>query len=229
MAETKIDRKKVSVKHLQIDKSQSTVLAAIALAVALSIFGLFATKSLVAKGLYQRRAINARHQVADTLKSNYTAAKTLLTQYDVFAKLDPNILGGSATGSASSDGDNPRIVLDALPSTYDAPALASSIEKIMTGRAVTINSLTVTDDPTTNSDQPQAQPQAKAITFAFEGSTSYTQGAQLLQDFERSIRPFDLNTLEIAGTDSNMKLTVGMTTYYQPARSLDLTATKAVK
>jgi hypothetical protein len=221
--------KKVSVKHLQIDKSQSTMLAVIVAATVLTIFGLVATKSLVSKGLYQRRALHARRVVASTLKSNYSSAQTLFTQYKIFADQDPNMLGGSASGSGNLDGDNPRIVLDALPSTYDAPALASSIEKVLTGRGVTINSLTITDDPSTNSDVAQAQPVAKAVKFSFEGTSNYAGSSALLQDFERSIRPFDLNTLEINGSDNALKLTVGMTTYFQPAKSLDLTATKAVK
>lgn len=221
--------KKVSVKHLQIDKNQSSVLAIVAVAVALVVFGLFATKSLVSKGLYQRRAINARHQVVATLKSNYTSAQTLLNQYNVFAQADPNALGGSATGSGNGAGDNARIVLDALPSTYDAPALATSIEKLLTGRGMTIDSLTVTDNPATYSNQAQARPQPTSVQFSFEGNTNYAGAQQLLQDFERSIRPFDLNNLEVDGTDSNMKLTVNMTTYYQVAKSLDLTPTKVVK
>jgi len=220
----------VSAKHIQLDKNQSTILAVIALTVALVIFGLFAIKAEVTKGMYQRRVINARRAVADRLKDNYTAAQTLVTQYNVFAQQDPNILGGSAASTATSlDGDNSWLVLDSLPSTYDAPALATSVEKVMLGRNVTINSLTVTDDPSANSDKPEQQPQAKPITFSFEATTNYASAVKLLQDFERSIRPFDLNTMEIAGTDTSLHLTVGMTTYYQPAKSLDLTPSKEVK
>jgi|SRR5579862_1040880 len=222
-------QKPVSVKHQQLDKSQSTILAVIAGTVVVVIFGLFAIKSEISTGLYQRRALNARHQVADQLKSNYDAAQKLVTQYQVFAAEDPNILGGSISGTGNLDGDNARIVLDALPSKYDAPALATSVEKVMTGRNVTIDSISVTDDPANNSDTPVAQPAPKPISFSFEGNTDYATAASLLQDFERSIRPFDLNTLEIVGSDSNLHLTVGMTTYFQPAKSLDLTATKEVK
>jgi len=221
--------KKVSVKHLQIDKSQSTMLAVIAVAVIVVVFGLFATKALISKGAYQRRALHARRQVADTLKSNYASAQTLFTQYTVFAKDDPNVLGGSTTGNGNLDGDNPRIVLDSLPSTYDAPALATSIEKVMTGRNVSIESIKVIDDPTTNSDVAQANPQAKPITFSFSGTTTFQNSMQLMQDFERSIRPFDANTVEIEGTDNDLRLTIGMTTYFQPAKSLDLTPTKEIK
>ena len=226
MAESK---GKTSVKHLQMDKDQSTMLAVIAAAVVITIFCLFAAKALVSKGLYQRRALSSKNQVVDQLKKNEQAAQTLFTQYKVFADQQTNVLGGSSDGSGNLDGDNPRIVLDSLPSTYDAPALAASIEKVMSGRGVSINSLTVTDDPTTYPDDPQSTPKVTSVTFSFEGTSDYARSQQLLQDFERSIRPFDLNTLEIDGTDNNLKLTVGMTTYYQAARSLDLKPTKEVK
>jgi hypothetical protein len=200
-----------------------------ALVIVITIFGLFAIKSLIVKGMYQRRALNARHQVVDQLKANYSAASTLAKQYNVFVSSNPNVLGGSVSGNSNLDGDNARIVLDALPSTYDAPALATSIEKVLIDRTVTINSISVTDDPTTNSDAPQAEPQAKPVGFSFIGTSNYQTSKQLLQDFERSIRPFDANTLEISGSDANLKLTVSMTTYFQPARSLNLQATKEVK
>lgn len=221
--------KKVSVKHVQIDKSQSSMLMVIVISVILSIFGLFATKALISKGVYQRRALHARRQVVSQLKDNYNSAQSLFTQYKVFAGQEPNILGGTIDGNSDKDGDNARIVLDALPSTYDAPALATSLEKIMTGRSITITSISVTDDPTTNSDEPQAQPKYTPIQFSFAGTGNFTSSKQLLQDFERSIRPFDMNTLEISGSDNELKLTAGMTTYFQPAKSLNLKATKEVK
>lgn len=221
--------KKTSVKHVQIDKNQSSMLAVIVLATVLAVFGLFATKSMVEKGLYQRRVLHARRDIVATLKSNYTAAQTLVNRYNVFQQQDPNVLGGSVSGNGAQDGDNARIVLDALPSDYDVPALATSIEKVITERGVSINSLSITDDPASNPDQPEGQPQSKPITFSFQASTNYDGAAKLLQDFERSIRPFDLNTLEITGTDQTLSLSVGMTTYYQPAKSLDLTPTKEVQ
>ena len=222
--------KKTSVKHLQIDKNQSTILAVVAAAVVLTIFCLFGAKALISKGLYQRRVLSAQHKVVSQLKANISAANTLFTQYSsAFAGQDPNFLGGSLNGTGNLDGDNPRLTLDALPSTYDAPALASSLEKIITGRSLTINSITVTDSPSAYPDQPQAQPKPQPVTFQFEATGTYQQAQQLLQDFERSIRPFDLNSLQVSGTDQTMQLTVGMTTYYQPARSLNLQATQEVK
>ncbi len=220
---------KVSIKHLQIDKSQSRILLVIIAATAITIFSLVATKAMVSKGLYQRRALHARREVVSQLKNNYSSAQSLFNQYKVFAQQDPNILGGSSNGSGNLDGNNPRIVLDSLPSNYDAPALATSIEKVLTIQNVTIGSLTVTDDPVNNSDTPQAEPQAKPITFSFSGSTNYAGAMGLMQKFEQSIRPFDVTKLQISGTDNNLQITADMTTYFQPAKSLDLTPTKVVQ
>jgi Tfp pilus assembly protein PilO len=226
MAEKK---KTTSVRHLQISKSQSTMLASTVAAIVIVIFSLFATKAMIVKGAYQRKALHARRQVVDQLKSNYNAANQLLTQYKVFANQDPNILGGSVNGATDLDGDNPRIVLDALPSSYDAPALASSVEKILGGRGISLNSLTITDDQASNSDQPQAEPTSATMPLSFQVVTSYPQAAQMLQDFERSIRPFDLNTINISGTDDALTINVNMNTYFQPAKSLNLQNTKEVK
>src|SRR3954469_20331159 len=110
--------KKVSIKHLQIDKSQQQVLAVIVAATVLTVFFLVASKALISKGLYQRRAINAKHAVANTLKDNVAASQQLINQYGVFAAADPNVLQGAASGNGNLDGPNPRIVLDSLPSTY---------------------------------------------------------------------------------------------------------------
>jgi hypothetical protein len=220
---------KVSVKHLMIDKKQSSMLIVIVVATIVTVFCLVATKSLVSKGLYQRRALHARREVDSTLVDNYESAKTLFKQYKLFAEQQPNMLGGLVNGNTNRDGSNPRLVLDALPSTYDAPAVASSIEKVLVGRNITISSLKVTDDPSSNPSKPEANPKTKTIAFSFEGKSNYNNSLQLLKDFERSIRAFDVNTIEISGSDSDLKLTVGMTTYYQPAKSLDLTATQEVK
>lgn len=223
------EKKRVSIKHLQMDKNQTSILAVIAAATFIVIFGLFATKAIVVKGLYQRRALHARRQVVDQLKTNLASANTLFKQYKVFAAQDTNVLGGSATGTGPLDGDNPRIVLDALPSKYDAPALGTSVEKILTSQNINIDSLNITDDPAGNSDQPQPDPKEQTITFTLAGNTTYPGASVLLQTFERSIRPFDITTLEISGTDTSLHLSATVNTYYQPPKSLDLSPTKEVK
>jgi hypothetical protein len=220
---------KASIKHLQIDKDQTTILVVIAITTAVAVFGLFGIKALVSKGLYQKRALHARRDVADKLKSNFSDATTLFTQYKVFAEQQPNLLGGQAKGNGSQDGDNARLVLDSLPSKYDAPALASSIEKVLTDQNFKFTRLSVEDDPAANPDTPETKPTEKTITFTFAGSTTYGGAVKVLQAFERSIRPFDITNLQITGTDQALQITANVNTYYQPAKILNLSPTKEVK
>jgi hypothetical protein len=220
---------KKSIKHLQIDKSQATVLGVIAVATFVTIFCLFGVKTLITKGAYQNRALKAQHQAVTDLKNNYTQAKTLVTQYKVFAAQNPNLLGGAISGNGASDGDNPRIILDSLPSKYDAPALGSSLEKILTDQNYKFTSLSITDDPTANSDAPEESPQPKTLTFSIAGTSGIAGSNKMLQAFERSIRPFDITNLQISGTDEALQITATMTTQYQPAKTLKLSATKEVK
>lgn len=220
---------KVSAKHLQIDKTKSTILAVVAVAILVTIFSLFATKALISKGLYQRRAIKEKKDVAQTLKSNVDAAHKLVNQYQDFQQQDPNVLGGSVSGKGNQDGDNARIALDALPSKYDAPALASSLEKLMGGRNVTIRGIDVKDDPAGNPDDSQAIPELTTMPFSFEGATSFKNAKNIISDFEHSIRPFDITSLELTGTDEALRLTVSGNTYFQPAKSLSLDTMKEVE
>lgn len=218
-----------SGKYIQLSRAQQEMLAIIAIAVVVCVFSLVGFKTMLAKGNYQRKVINEKHKIIKQLEANYTAAKSLQTQYDTFAALDPNIIGGKSTGSGNQDGSNPQIVLDALPSKYDAPALASSVEKILNGDSATIRSINVKDDPANNSDIAVPQPAPHALGFSFEASTSFSSAQQIFKDFERSIRPFDVTKLEVTGSDNALIINVNMNTYYQPARSLDLPLTKEVK
>lgn len=220
---------KKSIKHVQIDKSQATVLGVIAAATFVTIFCLFGVKTLITKGAYQNRALKAQHKAVADLKNNYTQAQSLITQYKVFAAQNPNLLGGAISGSGGNDGDNPRIVLDSLPSKYDAPALGSSIEKILTDQNYKFSSLSITDDPAGNTDDPEEDPQPKTLTFTIAGTSSIDGTTKMLQAFERSIRPFDITNLQISGTDQSLQISATISTQYQPAKALKLSATKEVK
>jgi hypothetical protein len=214
---------------LKIDKDQTTILLVTIAATLITVFSLFAIKAMIAKGRYQHRAINAKQNVVEQLKDNLEASKKLTSQYAVFAELDPNILGGNKDGAGSQDGNNSRIILDALPSKYDVPALASSIEKLLSGKNASIKSLAIKDDPASNPDASQAQPSTTPITFSFQTDTNFNGAIALLNDFEKSIRPFDMTSIEISGTDTQLALQVNGQTFFQPAKSLNLSATKVVK
>ena len=80
---------------------------------------------------YQNRVINAKREANGQLQNNLTASKALVKIIPEGFLNTPKILQGATTaGSGDRDGDNGKIILDALPSQYDFPALATSLEKI---------------------------------------------------------------------------------------------------
>jgi hypothetical protein len=221
--------KKTSIKHLKIDKDQSTILIITVIATIITVFSLFALKALILKGNYQHRGINAKQSVVKQLQANIESSKKLVSQYSVFADQDPNLLGGSKEGQGARDGNNSRLSLDALPSKYDVPALASSIEKLLNDKNADIKSITIKDDPTANSDEPSPHPGVVAIPFSFQTSANVNGAQLLLQDFEKSIRPFDVSSIDVTGSDASLTVTINGQTYFQPAKNLNLSATKVVK
>src|SRR5581483_4664639 len=141
-------------KRVQIDKTQSTMLAIIIAATVITIFCLMSAKALLSQAAYQRKVVNADHTAVRQLQTNVTNAKELVNQYNqVFEGDSPsNIIGGQNTTDKSAvppNGDNARIVLDALPSKYDFPALLSSMTKILSNDNIGGASVTGTDESAT--------------------------------------------------------------------------------
>ncbi|MGH7157366.1 MAG: hypothetical protein ACREGG_04640 [Candidatus Saccharimonadales bacterium] len=217
-----------SVKHFEIQKARSQTTAVVAIAVAVTIFSLVSTKSLLSQGAYQRRVINTKHTADAQLEANVNNAKNLVTQYNqVFeGASSTNFIGGQNDKSSSAippNGDNARIVLDALPSTYDYPALITSVNKMVNNDGVTEAGISGDDQSATQSSDPVANPQPVPMQLTVSGQASYANVQQLINDFERSIRPFDITSLELTGSESSMNFNMTLTTYFQPPKSLDYT------
>lgn len=239
---------KTSNKHLQIDKATQTMMMVVGFSTVAIVFSLLSTKALLSQSSYQKRALAEKNKAIVQLQDNIKAANTLKTQYDVFAKGNPNIIGGiggtNVTTSAGQDGSNSKIVLDALPSQYDFPALISSLEKIATTDHITLKGVTGTDEGVNGSGGTQGalggtvDPALSALTsptgssgsqsgpiqmnFSLSAETDYNNTLTLIKDFERSIRPFDVTTFSLSGTASNTTVTLEAFTYYQPGVTLEI-------
>jgi hypothetical protein len=219
-------------KGLKNTETESRLLIIVAVATIISVFCLVSAKTLLGQAMYHKRVLDARHEAVKKLNSNVEAANTLVQQYQTFQTGSPtNIIGGKNSTDANlqpPDGDNARIVLDALPSNYDFPALISSMAKILSNNGVTAPSVDGSDDSNTVDTKPKANPEVATITLEIKGTTNYKAARSLIKDLERSIRPFDVTKVDIQGSNSSMTLALTVNTYFQPALSLDLT-TKEVK
>ena len=209
-------------KRKMIDKANSTVVLAVSAAVFLTIFSLVATKVLASQIAYQNRVINKKQLADKTLKTNVVAAEQLKKSYDAFAGTTKNIIGGLSTGAEANDGANPKIILDALPASYDFPALTTNLELLATQNAKLV-SITGTDDEVAQSTNVSSvTPQAVAMPFELTVSGNYDQIQKMVSATERSIRPIKYNSMEVSGQKDELTLHLSAETYYQPAKSLKI-------
>jgi Tfp pilus assembly protein PilO len=218
-------------KRSLINKANSTMVIATTVAAFALVFGLVAGKALVSQMGYQNRVVSAKKIALNRLKGDLAARTTLKNSYDNFVAQNPNVIAGDKNGTGSKDGDNAQIVLDALPSKYDFPGLTTSLEKLITDQGLKIVSISGTDEEATQaSNATSPDPKPVAMPFQFQANGSYNSIKSLVDTLQNSIRPFQIQTLEMTspGDTSNMNITIAAQTYYQPEKDLKITS-KVVK
>ncbi len=212
-----------SIKRNLIAKSNVIIVAVTSSVCFVVVFCAVASLSLANQFSYQNRIIGADKTALKQLKDNVQAAQTLESSYGAFTSTPTNIIGGDPHGPGPQDGSNTKIVLDALPSKYDYPALVTSLENLLTNQSVEIQSITGTDNAATGgivsgSSNPSPQP----MPFQVVVTGNYGSIQNVVSAFERSIRPFQIQSLELAGDQSKLTLTVSANTYWQPAKDLSI-------
>lgn len=216
-------------KHLQLSKAQTTTFVVTAVAVFLVVFTFVAAKSLLSQSSFQGKVIDGKQKALDQLKSNQKTAKQLADSYQAFVGTTQNAIGGDPNGSGPQDGNNAKLVMDALPGKYDFPALTSSLEKIISGQSMSIKSIAGQDDQINQQDNTSsATPKPVNMPFSITASGNYGQVQSLVGQFEHSIRPFQIQTLDIKGDQSNLTVSITAQTYYQPSKNFNI-KTEVVK
>lgn len=218
----------ISGKRLQIDKAYASTVIFLAAASFVVMFSLVASRALLSQRSYQARVIKEKRAALAQLKANNQAATQLVNSYKAFIATPENIIGGNPSGSGDRDGDNARIVLDALPSKYDFPALATSMEKVLTSKNHKINSISGIDDELNQSTVSSAPVQPVEIPFQVSISGNFDAVQGFIDILERSIRPIQLNKLDFSGDDKELTVSATAKTYYQPEKTFKIT-TKVVK
>jgi hypothetical protein len=237
----------VSTKRILIGKANTTIVVAVGVAAFVTAFSLVTARSLLAKRSYQAKVITTQEKARDQLKTNIQAVDSLKVAYQTFVDRPENIIGGSTTGASDKDGDNAKIVLDALPSIYDFPALATSLEKILTDRNYRITAISGTDNeatinPSANGAVNPAQattaapvtttttgtPQqnigaAVEMPFKIGAEGDYTSIVNLLSVLQKSIRPIYIDKLNFSASNENtIQLLVEGRSFYQPEKTLKI-------
>jgi hypothetical protein len=219
-----------STKRLAISKANAQMVAVVGVAAFLTVFCLIASKAVFSQTRYQARVTSAKEKAHQQLQDNIEAYAKLADAYDEFDGQKVNIIKGDKDGKKDNDGPNSKIILNALPPSYDFPALTSSIEKILTDNGLKVSSITGTDDQINQqANVSSPTPQPVDIPFSFTVSNaSYASVGKLLTKLQASIRPIQVDSIELSGAAKDMTLTVNAHTYYQPAKDVSITK-KVVK
>lgn len=211
---------RVSRKQIQIDRARTVMYGSIIVASITLVTGLIFGQKLMSQNIYQQRVIKARKDSLKQLKSNVQASKDLSDAYKSFDAAEESVLG--------TKDKNSRLILDALPSKYDYPAMISSVEKLLSDKGYIVESVSGEGDQEGTALQTSSQPKPIEIPFGVTTRTSFDLSQRLMLTFENSIRPIAVSELDLNGNDSQLRLTIKAKTYYQPERVLDI-QTKVVK
>jgi Tfp pilus assembly protein PilO len=211
--------------NIKLDKSKTNSVTLLAIACFILIFGLFAIKSMFGFYAYQSRVISSQKASLANINQDQQVADNVENSYKTFVNQPNNIIGGSSTGTTSTSGNNAKIILDALPQTYDFPALMASMQSLLTIPGISISGLSGTD--TSLSQVQSAQPIAIPLTFSVQGSYSSIQN--FFGDLNRSVLPIDVLTVSLTGTDANLTATVTAQTYYYSPTSGIFSSTEVIQ
>ncbi|MBL8121291.1 hypothetical protein JNM87_00890 [Candidatus Saccharibacteria bacterium] len=213
-----------SAKRVLIDKANSTVVIVVSIAAFLTVFSAVATKAFISQAAYQNRLIDSKRKALTQLQNDLKAVDQLKTSYYDFTGRPQNAIGGNPLGADTKDGTNAKIVLDALPSKYDFPALTTSLEYLLSTQGVKINSISGTDDEVAQgSNESSPTPEPIAMPFQLSVTGDYDRIKGVIDVFEKSIRPIQLKKIDVSGRQDNISLSIDAQTYYQPAKSLNIT------
>ena len=213
----------VSTKRMLIDKANARIVIYVSVAAFIVVFSLVATKTLVSQAAYQNRVISKKRAAVTQLKADISATDNLKTSYHAFTNTTQNVIGGNPGGGGAKDGDNAKIVLDALPSSYDFPGLTTSLETLLSQQSVKIDSISGTDDEVAQSaNQSSVTPKPVPIPFVITVEGDYNGVQNVIKAFENSIRPIQLMQMELTGGKDKLTLNITAQTYYQPAKSLNI-------
>ncbi len=202
-----------SKKRDLISQNNSRILVIIGIAGAIFGFSLVASYTLVKQMTYKSKVIGASVKADEQLKDNVESVSTLVAAYESFNSASESVIG-------TAD-ENARIVLDALPSKYDFPALATSLDKIMSLSGLTDITIGGTDAEA-DAEQSSASPEPIEIPVTLTGKGNYQNAQLLVTNLEKSIRPIKISSITFSGKDSELSVSVTGVTYYQPKKTLEI-------
>lgn len=209
-----MNNKQLSEKRAQIEQNNTFMFVVLGIAAAILSFTIASSISLSSRLRYQSRVINERVKAEKQLSGNKSAVTSLKSAFENFDSAPESVLGNSDKNS--------KIVLDALPSKYDFPAVASSIEKLVSlTEGVSLRSINGVDQEAV-AEQTSINPKPIEIPLSITGTASYENIQKLILSLQLSIRPFKVINLNLDGNQESMTFDMDLITYYMPEKNIEI-------
>ena len=192
--------KNILGKKTQLANTNNLQVIWLSVAIFIVIFCFFGVKSLYSEGQYQNRVIKAQNSTLSTLSDNLASVSQIEKSYEAFNNLPQNILGGNPSTTGGNNGNNSKIILDALPNNIDVPAWSLNINNLdslleQQPSFITLDPSDVAVDQTTVA--PSLKPVPIAIPLAGSFSADPNSIGGVLDSLYTSLIPIQVNSINI--------------------------------
>lgn len=215
-------------KRTQISKANRTMFLWIAGASALVGFAVVASIFLAQKLYFNEKVLLAKNKTVSTLNANNKVVSELQSQVRA---LDAN--GDLAKVKAADSDQSIQVILDALPSDANSPALGASLQTRLLADIPGLTLISLQVDPVQGIESladagvesgavEGTGGTANQITFQFSVSGNQDALLQALTKLERSIRTIDITRLQIENQGAAQVMTIQGRAFYEPAKNVTL-------
>lgn len=220
----------ISTKRVAISKANAQMVIIVAVAAAVTVFCLVASRAVLTQNIYRSKVVKEKTVAHKQLQTNIKTFNELRDTYQSFDDNPQNIIGRSSAEAGDNTGSNSKIILNSLPSTYDFPALTSSLEKVLKDGSLKVHGIEGTDDQIAQqANVSSATPVAVPIPFSFSiEEADYTSVQKLIAKLQSSVRPIVVDSIKLDGPANKMQLNMSAHTFYQPGKTVNITK-KVVK
>lgn len=194
-----------TTKRQAIQGARNVVIIAMIVAAVVVSFSAIGLKMLWDLRAFNSRVTSRKEAVRDQLIINLENAQELQTAFNIFETQDVNS----------------EEVLGALPSRYDFPALATSIEALAARSGLQLASFNG-DDLGATAANTTTSPTPVEMEFNIEVNGPFSDIKKFVSNLDLSIRPMKITSIELRGGEDDMTAQMVVETYYQPRVNLDL-------
>lgn len=203
-------------KRQQIRTANKTVFAWIITASIVLGICVVVSQFFVRELVFRAKILGALGETNSTIEKNIKSYDGL--KAEVVKLVANSNLGGLRKGDNSTA---LQVIIDALPTEENRASLASSMQSEVLGPSgVTINSFSVIDTSTASATATSTSIPSFSFTFTITGN--YAQITQAVRNLERSIRPLNIQSIDLQGNDQQLRADITAVTYYQPVKDISL-------